>query len=616
MKSLTKRSAALVLALIMCLALFATGCNSTGEDYSSAEVDVDVSSEATDVSSEETASKDTASKNSGTTTTTNSKVTTTTSQSGNSDKTSSTTTTTKPGDKTEAVVNNCYTSGDKIAEKPVTLNVMIRDHANGAAKYNDSAFAKYVKDNFNITLKFKVVSIGAVSEQTSLVYAASNSMPDMFWGMANTRTLHTPQIKAKKVVNLTPYIEKYGPNIQKMFSEQPDTKYLTTYDDGNTYYLPMYRSQDNYSWKYFINKKWLSNLGLSMPSTTDQFYNVLKAFKDQDANKNGNAGDEIPLIIAAGEGGVGQIPLSLFSPFGLYSYTNAWTVNNNKVDYAFATEEYRNGLRFYRKLYQEGLLYNAFRGATYKQISQMAGNSTQTVGVFAANNYTEVLTDESFMNNYMVMNPVSTTGNGKWINTPFEDVWSDWFVMTSACKYPEIAVRLVDWLYSEDGTMTALYGPKGTFWNKDASGNITFNTSKVPSGKTQGEYLYTLTPGYPIPHYLSDSLTAKINAATNKTASTAQKTYTQQLTTLYKPKSIESFPQVYLTNQEIDTMAKSGDYKAEAISMQWNFIGGTASLDNDWDAYIKKLDKLGLSADKKIYQNAYNRYVVWQKNNK
>lgn len=603
MKSLTKRSAALVLALLMCLALFATGCKSTKEDYSSVGAGDGFTSEVGGALDDETSSEGTVGTSSSTTITTNSKVTQT-----------NPTNPTNPTDKGQAVVNNCYTSGDKIAEKPVTLNIMIRDHANGIAKYNDSEFAKYVKERFNITLKFKVVSIAAVSEQTSLVYAASNSMPDMFWGMANTRTLHTPQIKAKKVVNLTPYIEKYGPNIKKMFSEQPDTKYLTTFDDGNTYYLPMYRSQDNYSWKYFINKKWLSNLGLSMPSTTDQFYNVLKAFKEQDANKNGNASDEIPLVIAAGESGVGQIPLSLFAPFGLYSYTNAWTVNGNKVDYAFATEEYRNGLRFYRKLYEEGLLYNAFRGATYKQISQWTGNSLQTVGVFAANNYSEVLTDESFMNNYMVMNPVSTTGTGNWINTPYEDVWSDWFVMTSACKYPEIAVRLVDWLYTEEGTMTALYGPKGTYWNQDAQGNIVFDTSKVPAGKTASEYIFTLTPGYPIPHYISDALQAKITAATNKSASPAKNAYDQQLNTFYKPKSVETFPQLYFTNQEIANTA--GDYKSEAIAMQWNFIGGTASLDNDWDAYLKKLDKLGLAAEKKIYQNAYNRYIVWQKNNK
>lgn len=512
------------------------------------------------------------------------------------------------------IVNNCYVSGRKIAVKPVEFTVMIRDHASGLAKYNDSAFAKYVENEFGIKLKFTVVNIAAVSEKTSLAYAASNAMPDMFWGMANTQSLHIPQIKAKKTVNLTPYIEKYAPNIQKMFKEAPDTKYLTTFDDGNTYYLPMYREQDNYSWKYFINKTWLKNLGLNMPKTTDEFYNVLKAFKTQDANKNGNANDEIPLIIASGESGVGQIPLSLFAPFGLYSYTNAWSVNSSgKVEYAFATEEYRNGLRFYRKLYEEGLLYNAFRGATYKQIKQWTGNSLQTVGVFAANNYTEGTTDESFVNNYMVMNPIGSNGSGKCINTPFEDVWPDWFVMTSKCKYPEIAMRLLDWLYSEEGTMTALYGPKGTYWNYDASGNITFDKSKIPSGKTENEYCYSLTPGYPIPHYLSESIVAKMSKAKTSNQSAAAVAYNQQITAMLKPNSVESFPQTYLTNDERQKI--KGTMKTEAINFQWECIGGTKSLDNDWDNYIKRLEKLGLKNDTSIQQNGYNRYVAWKKNN-
>lgn len=513
------------------------------------------------------------------------------------------------------VVNNCYVSGRRIAVEPVEFKVMIRDHSAGLANYNDSAFAKYVEQEFGIKLKFTVVNIAAVSEKTSLAYAASNAMPDMFWGMAGTQSLHIPQIKAKKVVNLTPYIEKYGENIKKMFKEAPDTEYLTTFDDGNTYYLPMYREQDNYSWKYFINKTWLKNLGLNMPKTIDEFYNVLKAFKTQDANKNGNA-DEIPLIIAAGEAGVGQIPLSLFSPFGLYSYTNAWSVNSSgTVQYAFATEEYRDGLRFYRKLYQEGLLYNAFRGATYKQIKQWTGTATQQVGVFAANNYGEGTTAESFEKNYMLMNPISESGNGKWINTPFEDVWPDWFVMTSNCKYPEIAVRLLDWLYSEEGTLTALYGPKGTYWNSDSSGNISFDTSKIPSGKSASEYCYSLTPGYPIPHYISSSLASKILAANGANQTTAETLYNQQVSAMLKSNSIESFPQIYLTNEEVDKFNQGGDLKSEAISFQWEAIGGTKSLDNDWDNYIKRLEKLGLKNKTSVQQNGYNRYVAWKKNN-
>lgn len=543
------------------------------------------------------------------------------SQTGDSNQTVVTSQSTQTGNSAQGnaqndakVVNNCYVTGRRIAVEPVKFTIMIRDHSSGLAKYKDSAFQKYVEQEFGIKLEFKDIKIASVSESTTLAYSASNSMPDMFWGMANTKTLHVPQIKAKNVVNLTPYIEKYAPNVKQMFKEVPDTKYLTTFDDGNTYYLPMYRDQDNYSWKYFINKTWLKNLGLNMPKTTDEFYNVLKAFKTQDANKNGNANDEIPLIIASGEPGVGQIPLSLFSPFGLYSYTNAWCVDSkNNVQYAFATEEYRNGLRFYNKLYSEGLLYNAFRGATYKQIKQWTGSSLQTVGVFAANNYTEAVSDESFASNYMVMNPIGSNGSGKWINTPFEDVWADWFVMTKNCKYPEIAMRLLDWLYSEEGTLTALYGPKGTYWNYDASGNVTFDKSKIPSGKTVNEYCYSLTPGYPIPHYLSASLVAKMEKANSANQSAAAVAYNQQIAAMLKPNSIESFPQIYLTNDEIKDL--KDNMKSEAISYQWEFIGGTKSLDNDWEKYKNRLEKLGLKNDTTIQQNGYNRYIAWKKNN-
>lgn len=605
----------IALCLVVCLSftLFFTGCRANPEEYSIYSEWVEVPGQennqtGNNATNQDANSQQGSSNNSQGNVNTSSSVNVVTSSStdGQSNQ--------QNANNDAKIVNNCYVSGRRIAVNPVEFKVMIRDHSAGLANYNNSAFVKYVEQEFGIKLKFTVVNIAAVSEKTSLAYAAANSMPDMFWGMANTQSLHIPQIKSKKVVNLSPYIEKYGSNIKKMFKEVPDTKYLTTFDDGNTYYLPMYRDQDNYSWKYFINKTWLKNLGLSMPKTTDEFYNVLKAFKTQDANKNGNA-DEIPLIIAAGEAGIGQIPLSLFAPFGLYSYTNAWSVNGGKVQYSFATEQYRNGLRFYRKLFEEGLLYNAFRGATYKQIKQWTGTATQQVGVFAANNFSEGTTAESFEKNYMVMNPIGEKGNGKAINTPFEDVWSDWFVMTSNCKYPEIAIRLLDWLYSEEGTLTALYGPKGTYWNSGSSGKITFNNSKIPSGKSVSEYCYSLTPGYPIPHYISESLASKIAAANNSNQTTADKLYNQQLTTMLKPNSVESFPQIYLTNNEMDKLNQGGDLKSEAISFQWEAIGGTKSLDNDWDNYIKRLEKLGLKNKTTVQQNGYNRYTAWKKNN-
>lgn len=62
----------------------------------------------------------------------------------------------------------------------------------------------------------------------------------------------------------------------------PAAKYLTTFDDGKTYMFPMVNDPDesspsNYSFKLFINKTWLTNVGKSMPTTTDQLRDVLIA---------------------------------------------------------------------------------------------------------------------------------------------------------------------------------------------------------------------------------------------------------------------------------------------------------------------------------------------------
>ena len=46
--------------------------------------------------------------------------------------------------------------------------------------------------------------------------------------------------------------------------------------------------------KLWFNYDWLEKLGLEEPQTTEELYEVLKAFKTQDPNGNGKA-NEIPL---------------------------------------------------------------------------------------------------------------------------------------------------------------------------------------------------------------------------------------------------------------------------------------------------------------------------------
>ena len=74
--------------------------------------------------------------------------------------------------------------------------------------------------------------------------------------------------------------------------------YITT-PNGNIYSLPNVDGSLHVQY----NMKWLDNLGLEMPTTTEEFYQVMKAFKEQDANGNGDLNDEIPLsTVTSGAG--------------------------------------------------------------------------------------------------------------------------------------------------------------------------------------------------------------------------------------------------------------------------------------------------------------------------
>jgi len=525
--------------------------------------------------------------------------------------------------KNRTVVNNCYTTGYPIAKDRVTLTIMIRDHANGLAKYNDSPLVKYIQDKMNITLSFEAVPpTDAVSDKMNLAFM-SNKMPDMFWGVA---TMNSAYIMQGKVTELSQYINEYAPNVKKMFDDVPASKYLTTFDDGKTYMFPYVSVPEvpNYSYKLLINKTWLNNVGAKIPTTTDELRQVLIKFRDMDANKNGNSSDEIPLMFQ------GDVPPSMFGPFGASTYLNWLSINQstNQIEYVPMTDAYRNGMKYITDLYKEKLLDQNFRGTSALDIKARSSATTPTVGVFATSaGYSEVTTAESYLSDYTFLPPLQGPAGSAstWSYVETENNWPEWFIVSKNCKYPEIAVRLADYFYSTEGTLVALQGPPGVdnAWNYDQNGKYVPNYSKVPSGKSFGEFCYSMTPGYPIPHYTSLAYQSLIkytssNPTANEKATIMANTVIETMFKNIKPTYV--LPKLSFTSAENlslnEIQNNNPNYKQYAMDMRFKFVSGGANLDTNWDSYVSNLKKAGVDDLLAIEQQAYNRYRVWIKNNK
>jgi putative aldouronate transport system substrate-binding protein len=75
-------------------------------------------------------------------------------------------------------------------------------------------------------------------------------------------------------------IDQYGTNIKKMFEEMPETKNLQTFPDGKIYALGhVMPFRPSHFGAAFINQVWLDRLGLEAPTTTDEFIEVMRAFR-------------------------------------------------------------------------------------------------------------------------------------------------------------------------------------------------------------------------------------------------------------------------------------------------------------------------------------------------
>lgn len=178
---------------------------------------------------------------------------------------------------------------------------------------------------------------------------ASDEMPDMFtpW-LGNEYEL----AKQGALMPLDDLLPKYAPILWNSIPENIWNIVRANSPDGKIYYVP--QIWKDFTLSSFIRIDWLDRLGLEMPTTIEEYENVLRAFKEQDANGNGDPSDEIP---TSGRENIRWID-HLFAPFGvaIYEGNPQWDIYDGEVTFSAVTPNMKAALQWVTKLYAEGLL--------------------------------------------------------------------------------------------------------------------------------------------------------------------------------------------------------------------------------------------------------------------
>jgi len=119
------------------------------------------------------------------------------------------------------------------------------------------------------------------------------------------------------------------------------------------YYIP-YLPDGKYGRGYWIRTDWLEALDLEVPQTVDEYEAVLRAFKTQDPNGNGEA-DEVPFFARQWPELIRLVTLWDGRAHGSDTYHD-FLVEDGKIGHGYVGEGYREGIANLARWYAEGLI--------------------------------------------------------------------------------------------------------------------------------------------------------------------------------------------------------------------------------------------------------------------
>lgn len=428
--------------------------------------------------------------------------------------------------------------------------------------------------------------------------------------------------------DLTQYINATDtPNIQAMFDEQPDTKILATTPEGQIYGLPKFQGK----WPatntvMFINKTWLDNLGLQVPTTYTELENVLEQFKEKDANGNGDPNDEIPLDYNAygGNDAFFNSAYSLTNLIGSLGIqttdwgTDAYFAEDGKVKNYAVDERYKLFMKYIAELYSKGLInQNALTNdySAFQSLSRGDESGNAVVGCVFGWEETDKFGNK-LASQYVPVPALTYDINGK--AGTYDTRWRNDYTglnmsgnrvcISAKCKNIPAAMKFLDQFYDASNSVQVLFGgiPDGCV---EKTGDNSFKVcDPLDSSVDAGTWKWTNAFADNGPMYIrKDTEIAMAPDMTN--ALKEREVYTD---TLAKATQSDTYPQMFMkySADDLNTMAVTQANITSIIDNQWSlWMTGEQDIDSTWDAYVQSVKDAGLDQILQIRQKAFDSYL-------
>ena len=473
--------------------------------------------------------------------------------------------------------------------------------------------------NYDLDFVFFADANEMTQKINMMVLGNTEDLPDVILGGTFSISQMMQWAEAGAIIPLNEYYENCTYYIDDSMSNtgltvQDALKYVTA-PDGNVYGVFRFNQSllNEHEERLFIYKPWLDALELEIPTTFDEFRDVLVAFRDRDPNGNGLQ-DEIPLIVEQNRLAFNTRSLAntlmncfIYTNFGSNRYFTI--LPDGKLTATYAADEWREGLRALNSLMKDGLMSDLSLSLDASQLKVLMSEETTRVGA-TSGTIADYLgaTDARRTEYYVLPQLEGPAGRYTSINPSMPGAA---MVITTNCQTPEAAFRLGDLLCSRYFSVMTRWGQEGVDWVQPEEGESSMFAAMgyapllkaiSPWGVEQNQWWAQVGP-YIRDYSYGVGMVASPNPYDTQLA--LAETMQEYVNLDDRSKSIGTLVYTEEEQEVIDQYEKALlGYAKECFSL---FINGDMSLDDDWDGYVETLQQMGLKELTDVKQAAFDR---------
>lgn len=492
-----------------------------------------------------------------------------------------------------------------LSEEPKTITVYARNSSSGVlSDYGQLKAFQEAAERLGVTIEWIMPAQGSESDQFNLM-VASGEYPDIiFWDFSSTPMKLTGLLDDGIVIPMDNLIRQYAPNYLAWLESDEAMMKQALSDEGT--YNAMYKLEPDPARLVTagptIRKDLLDKYDLEVPVTIDDWHEVLTVIKENESS--------VTTPVTAMKGTDGSVHITMFMP-AYHTYTSFHNdVDTDEIVYGPMTENYKAFLTTMAQWYAEGLIdpeymttdYQTAIGnvtsgksvAGYMMVGGMIGNITQNV---RATNPEFELVGAPW--------PVLNEGEQQYTINPEANIRVGGMAgaVTKDCVDPVLAVKLMDYFYSEEGADLLNWGIEGESYTV-----------------TDGKKTYT---------------DAVLNDPDGKTVAEAIQQWAQPLQGFTKPMEYEAWKQITLVlpeqiaanetwsagvsdmilpNLELPSDKNSdytkimNDVSTYMNEMSMQFITGQIAVEDGWDSYVQTLKDMKVETACTYMQEAWDAF--------